>query len=350
LLITPKLIEILNPAELQAVVAHEAGHIRYHHFLFYMLLFISYLLLMLGLSEPLAALLNYGLYKLAEYPWGADLLWAAGGSYWKVVLSLPMLLLLLLYLRYVLGFFMRHFERQADLHALDFMHDPAPLANALNHIARVAGINPRQPSWHHFSIAQRVQALILASPGQAARAQGRLLRRASLILSIAIILVGGMSLAMQQWGISANLRQLTLERLQEQQHQFNMKYFEAHASWQQGQESEAIAAMEELLQTQPHNPQVLNDLAHFLLNSATPQDQGKALELALRATSGHPDIAAFWDTLAQACYANRQYQQAYAAAQTAIEKLTPEDHKKYNDYYQMRLQFFKLTGEQPYEP
>jgi predicted Zn-dependent protease len=154
----------------------------------------------------------------------------------------------------------------------------------------------------------------------------------------------------QQWGINDRLRQTTVTRLQERQHQFNIKYFEAHSLWRQGQEAEAIAAMEELLRARPHNGQVSNDLAWFLLTAVMPQDQRRALELALQAIDRSPDSAAFWDTLAQARYANQQYEQAYAAAQTALEKLTPQDYKIHKDYYQMRLQLFRLSSEQNHEP
>jgi Zn-dependent protease with chaperone function len=350
LLITPKLIEVLSLRELQAVVDHEAGHIRYCHLLFYGLLFICYLLLALCLAEPLSALLNYSLYILSHFQWGINLLEDGGGNYWNVALSLPMLLLVLIYLRYVLGFFMRHFERQADFYALDFMRDPAPLADALNRIARMAAINPQQPSWHHFSIAQRVQALFQASPGQAARAQGRLLKRAALALGAGMIFLGAINLMVQQWDINDRLRQTTMKRLQEQQHQFNMQYFEAHSLWRRGQEAEAIASMEELLRAKPNNGQVLNDLAWFLSTAVIAQDAPRALQLALQAIDLHPDSAAFWDTLAQTRYANQQYKQAYAAAQTALAKLSAQDYKIYNNYYQMRLQLFKLANESNHEP
>src|SRR4030042_6277406 len=72
---------------------------------------------------------------------------------------LPMALGLVLFFRFLFGFFMRNFERQADLFALKALGSPEPLVRSLEKIGFFSGQSRNLPSWHHFSIAQRVETL-----------------------------------------------------------------------------------------------------------------------------------------------------------------------------------------------
>ena len=76
-----------------------------------------------------------------------------------LVLSLPMLITLIVYFRYVMGFFMRNFERQADLYSAKMMGGPSSIISSLEKIAWFSGKSRNLPSWHHFSIRQRVDFL-----------------------------------------------------------------------------------------------------------------------------------------------------------------------------------------------
>ncbi|MCJ7833589.1 MAG: M48 family metalloprotease [Deltaproteobacteria bacterium] len=51
LLITPALLDLLEPEELMGVVAHEIGHIRKRHLLFYLGFFAGYVLLAVFFSQ-----------------------------------------------------------------------------------------------------------------------------------------------------------------------------------------------------------------------------------------------------------------------------------------------------------
>ena len=346
LLITPKLAEVLPERELEGVVAHEAGHVRHRHLLLYFLLFVSYIVVIYSLSEPLRLLLSYAIYLLAGTSWGADLLLSAyvDQSYWDLVLALPMLLILIIYLRFVLGFFMRHMERQADFFSLDFMQDPAPLAGALQRIARLSANNPNQPSWHHFSIAQRVQALYRAPIGRAAARQGRFLKGAALVLCLFMLLAAGLNLVVQKHGPFERVRSATVERLQDNPNNYMAQYLLAHQEWRAGFESQAIKIMREIAQNQPNNPNVLNDLAWFLLQAENQDlhDPPAALPLAQRAAEINPNSAAIWDTLAEAYYANQEYGRAVESSMMAIEKLHPTDDAA---YFQERLLSFEKIAE-----
>jgi Zn-dependent protease with chaperone function len=227
LLITPALLDNLSPNQLAAVTAHEAGHIRCRHALIYIFVLGGYFLLAWALSEPINTLINLGLYALASTPSGADFLLHYGSWKipWRILLSLPMLLLLLLYLRLVLGFFMRQSERQADFFALDIMNEAQPLAGALERLAALSGPEARRaPSWHHFSIEQRAAALLREIPGQAALRQGRLLRRCLLVLGAAILLTCGLNLALTSLELSSGLRRQALEHLEKASQEREMQW------------------------------------------------------------------------------------------------------------------------------
>ena len=74
---------------------------------------------------------------------------------------------MVVYFRYVMGFFMRHFERQADLYSALTMGSPGETISSLEKIAILSGKIRDLPSWHHFSIRQRVDDLwkFLRDPG-----------------------------------------------------------------------------------------------------------------------------------------------------------------------------------------
>jgi hypothetical protein len=66
---------------------------------------------------------------------------------------------MLVYFRYVFGFFMRNFERQADLAVFKALGDSTPLISSLEKISWMSGNIRDKPSWHHFGIGQRVDFL-----------------------------------------------------------------------------------------------------------------------------------------------------------------------------------------------
>lgn len=342
LLVTPKLVEVLTPTQLKAVVAHEAGHARYRHIHLYLLLFISYLLVLFCLSEPLNIIINGALYFMAGTKWGVELMlssnWEQG--YWNIAFAIPMLVVLILYLRFVLGFFMRHLERQADFFALDFMHNPAPLADALERIAQLSGNVRKQPSWHHFSIAQRSQALYEAPVGSAARKQGKFLTYAALGLALMIVLMGAGNWYLQHKNISEEIRQATLTRMQENPDNYMAQYLLAHQQWTAGHQEQAIKMLKEIEREQPGNPVILNDLAWLLLTAQDTdlQEPDLALALARRAIEVNPSSAAFWDTLALACYVNNDYIGALNSARQAIKHLHPGDDVS---YFEQRLHYYE---------
>ena len=185
IMITDSLLEILSIEELKAVLSHEMGHIRYHHLFFYLLFLMGFMGISFGLQELLPSLFYL-------HPFFAELISdenAHAINRFYVMMSLPILLLLIVYFRYVMGFFMRNFERQSDLYSVQIMGTPIPTIKSLEKIAYFSGKTRNLPSWHHFSIRERVECLsrTLDDPGLIQRHNRRIL---SLFLICMIVIVG----------------------------------------------------------------------------------------------------------------------------------------------------------------
>ncbi len=352
LLITPALAEYLSPQELMGVVAHEAGHVRHRHLAYYLAFFLGFFILAYALGEPLAALAQVITLGLAGSDWGASLLTSPGDEgFLGVLMALPLILVLLIYLRFIMGFFMRHFERQADLFALDLLGAAEPLVGALEKIADLTGHSREVPSWHHFSIAQRVDALRAATPGAGnARAQGRVIARGVKIYALGLALVALTGWGMASLDLGADLRQSILTRLFENRLAANPQDPRLRLSlgvilFDQGEEEAGIEQVRLAASLAPNDPEVINGLAWML---ATAKDSDlrepeEALDLAIRAVGLKPEPH-IWDTLAEAYFVNGQYARAAAAARSALAA----GPKERRDYFQAQVErFARAAGERP---
>ncbi len=52
----------------------------------------------------------------------------------------------------------RLFERQADLYIFESSFDPFYMIQALDRLGVVTGFTHSQPSWHHFSLQERIDS------------------------------------------------------------------------------------------------------------------------------------------------------------------------------------------------
>ncbi len=353
LLITPSLAEALDNEELASVVAHEAGHVRYRHLWLYLMFFVGFFFAAYALAGPFSLAMSLLIWWLAGSAWGLELLSAEGaGGAMSILLALPLVGLLIVYLRLVMGFFMRHFERQADLFSLGVMGSAEPLVSALERIAYLSGNTRDVPSWHHFSIAQRVAAL------RAAEARPQLVAgQASLIkkgLSVFLVLLGltiAGGLGLDQLGLERQVKQATMTRLVKQElaarpHDARLQVHLGALLCEQGQEREGLAHMRAALALSPGDPEVLNGLAWCLATVKDPslRDPGRALELARRAVTLAP-LPHIWDTLAEAYFVSGDPRRAVAAARAALAA-RPRTRLA---YYQAQLRRFEraLEKERP---
>lgn len=340
LLLTDALLETLSSEEIQAVAAHEMGHARYRHLLYYMLFFLGFVFVSYGLFDLV-------LYVFLSYPGLNRFLLDEGGrsgQFAYAVLSLPLLASLIVYFRYVMGFFMRHFERQADLYSAAVMGTPRPTINALEKIALFSGRSRDVPSWHHFSIRERVEALwrTFGDAGYLRRHQ-RFLRLAFVLYLLGMGATGylvNFSSVKERSALRLLSRALEQQVAREPQN-VSLRVNLAALYQQNGESAKAMAMYEQILRIMPEHPTVLNNLAWLLVTASEPdiRDPARGLALARRAVS-HQKNAVFLDTLAEAYWVNGDRRRALEAIGEALEMATQD-----RAYYES--QHRKFAGAEP---
>jgi len=229
------------------------------------------------------------------------------------------------YLRFVMGLFMRHFERQADFFALRLLGRPEPLVSALEKVARLSGQTREVPSWHHFSIAQRVAALQEAAsrPETITRHAAQIRRWLRLyLLGLALVVALGVGTSLSGWqeGLHHRLVVRLLEaRLRQNPHDPRLHLALGVLEMKAGRERRALAHLGAAVRLAPDDPEALNSLAWLLATAKDPDlrqpRQAVALALAAVQRAPRPHI---WDTLAEAYFRNGQPHKALAAARAAL--------------------------------
>ncbi len=154
---TDRLIRDFSPEWVEAILAHEIGHNKHKHLLIYPFI-LSGMIICAGLIYYYFSdnLLNFLEQQNAVHP-----------SIWWDFFN-PLLIfslyagIIIIYFRFVFGYFSRLFERQADLYVFDLGIDPKYMVEALKAVAHTSG-GYDTPNWHHFSIKQRIDFLILCT-------------------------------------------------------------------------------------------------------------------------------------------------------------------------------------------
>ncbi|GAB4234887.1 MAG: hypothetical protein Tsb0021_14290 [Chlamydiales bacterium] len=153
-LFTQSLIENLPSNEVLAVLGHEIGHTKYHH----MLKYPAILLGMVTLASLSSMLLQDSIVDFI----GLQRLLNNGAFYSMLEPFMHLciyILVISLYFRFIFGYFSRLFERQADLYPHEIGIPLSHMIGALDNIAHFSGRIHRQPSWHHYSIQERIDFL-----------------------------------------------------------------------------------------------------------------------------------------------------------------------------------------------
>jgi ribosomal protein L22 len=133
LLISKGVLEHLTKDEICGVVAHEMGHVKHKHIISYFVIttafvcIISYMLQLFDFDPKISAFL--------------------------ICLGMA------IYIRVVFAYISRNFERQADLFGIEAIGSAEPLINSLEKIGFYSGNIRSSKSWHHGSIAERVDFL-----------------------------------------------------------------------------------------------------------------------------------------------------------------------------------------------
>ena len=227
LVLTDRLVKEMSADEVEAVFGHEVGHIKHHHMLFYFAFLMASLVLIVGASTAVAAVVGQRPVQqfLREH---LPALTAWVDSY-RVLTAVPLLALLGSYTFLVFGFLSRRCERQADIYGCRAVscgrpdclgHDETtPLAprghtlcptgirtfiNALDKVAMLNGISRDRPgwlqSWQHSTIARRVEFLqrMLLDPTVEPRFQ-RTVRRVKWGMILGLVAALAALAVVQEW-------------------------------------------------------------------------------------------------------------------------------------------------------
>lgn len=151
---TNRLLRSVSPNALEAILAHEIGHSYRKHLWIYPLIifgmFLTTALYSYWIGDRIS--LYFFQQNLMQPSWVWEMLDA-------LVLFVSYAIIVLLYFRIVFGYFSRLFERQADLHVFHLGVNPDWMIEALNDIAVQSGNIHLVPSWHHYSIQERIDLI-----------------------------------------------------------------------------------------------------------------------------------------------------------------------------------------------
>ena len=339
ILVTPALVRLLSFQELDAVIAHEIGHVQRRHIPFYLFFFAGYMVSVYLLFDPLLLVVYYitPLFKPAL------LLGMDQESVATLAFSLILIGLFLTYFRFGFGFYMRNFERQADLHVFTLLGDVGPLITTFEKIARFSHQSPDKPNWHHYSISRRVSFLRrCTTDGSLIKAHHNKVKKMvwGYGLLFCLVLFAGYSI---NFGAGKEVfNRFLTETVLIRQLQLNPANTELYALvgdyyYDAEKFSQAIDAYGNVLKIDGDNVHALNNLAwlYATCSSADFRDPVKALDLSRQALA-LSRVSHILDTHAEACFINGFYDKAFVLAMEARKRATER-----LEYYESQIQRFK---------
>jgi Zn-dependent protease with chaperone function len=342
ILVTPSLLNLLEPEEIDSVIAHEIGHIKKNHLLFYLAFFVGYMLL----SYVAFDLILFAIIYAKPVYW---LINKSGFSQTTVISgisSVVIICLFLIYFRFIFGFFMRNFERQADTYVYALFDSAKPLISTLEKIAITSGQSADKPNWHHFSIRQRIDYLrkCEANSSWITRQDNKIKKGIGIYLA-SLLLLGVLGYQMNLGEMGDQLNSHFFEKVVVREIEGDPDnpdlygllgniYYNAQ-NWPGTQD-----AWEKSLALKPDNALVLNNLAwHYATcKDERYQDPFRALALAKLAIrlEKAPHI---WDTLAESYYINGMYRDAVEAGKPALSRAA-----RMRSYYEDQLEKFEQAA------
>jgi Zn-dependent protease with chaperone function len=321
ILITPALIEILSLTELEAVMAHEIGHVKKRHLLLFVLLIAGFSVLVGLIAEPLLYLvLSFNFLSRIIIEYGLE-----PEDVTAVVGAVPLLIFMVIYFRFVFGYFIRNFERQADLYTLSSIGNSRAMVSAFEKIAALSGNIRDQPNWHHFSIGERIDCLEQGEkePERIDRHNKKV--RNSLIaylmvVALAVLLVRQLPTESYAQQYQENFAEaFLLQKIKQEPDRVIWRRLIGDLMLTRKMEKKALAAYELAYSLEPLNSEIMNNLAWLLLTSEdlSIRNPLNALNLARGAATMQPKGYIF-DTLATAYWANGLVEEAVQTEQQAI--------------------------------
>jgi Zn-dependent protease with chaperone function len=346
ILVTPALLHFLHSRELDAVMAHEIGHVKKKHLLLYLFFFVGYMLLTF---TGFNLIVYFTIYIEPAYRFliiaGVD-----RESLVSVLVSVFLIVIFIIYFRYLFGYFMRNFERQADVYVYELLDNALPLISSLKKIAVISGHPPDRPNWHHFSIKERIDYLKKCEIDRRwVSKHHRKIQKGIMIYIVGMILSGIAVYNLNFGETGKRLNNYLIETLiirEIKKNPNNPSLFRElgdYYAMSLKKYPDAIKIYEEGLEVSPDDPEILNNFA-WLLATCTDEalrNPKMALILAQKADS-LKKAAHILDTLAEAYFVNGIFEKAISTEKEAISLVEKEKDRL---YFKNQLTKFRVAAE-----
>ena len=323
ILMTDSMLRMATPDELDAVLSHEIGHAKKKH----MLLF----LLVIGTMAPAGylawAVLELPILYLATRFVPADMDANLLTMILRMAQGFFLVCFAVLYLRFVFGYFLRNFERQADLYVYDVLPSALPLVTMFRKIAYFSGRSADEPNWHHFGLNQRIDYILKCESNRLwiGRHNGKVKKSLLILLGVLVgvlacqgALTWKNSLEKVRMSIALSALKARPDSLTEIRATPSLigDMYLSSSSYEK-----AIQAYENALVMNPGDPATLNNLAwtYATCEKEELRNPQRALDLALQAAKMEP-APHILDTLAESYFVNGMFDLAVETETRALSK------------------------------
>ena len=344
ILVTPSLLQLLEPEEIDAVIAHEIGHVKKKHLVFYLLFFVGYMLL----SYVTFDMILFGIIYAEPVYWFINKTGFNQTTIFSALFSLVIIIVFLIYFRFIFGFYMRNFERQADIYVYTLFDSAKPLISTLEKIVTTSGQSADRPNWHHFSIRERIGYLQKCELNSRwIHRHNRKVNKSIGIYVAAMLLIGLIGYQLNLGVIGNKLNQNFLEKviareLQKSPDNPNLYRHLGDLYYNRKDYEGVKSAYEKAIELRLRDPHVLNNLAWFYATCEIEslRNPERSLSLAKLAAEIEPSAHIF-DTLAESYLVNGMNQEAIEAAERAL-KLAKDNRS----YYKEQLEKFRKAANE----
>ncbi len=345
ILVTPSLLRLLEPEEIDAVIAHEIGHVKRKHLMFYLMFFVGYMLL----SYVTFDIILFGMVYAEPVYWLINKTGFDQTTIFSALFSLVIIVVFLVYFRFIFGFYMRNFERQADTYVYSLFDSAKPLISTLEKIVTTSGQSADRPNWHHFSIRQRIQYLQKCEFDRRwIRRHDQKVKKSIGVYLVAILLIGLVGYQLNMGVIGSKMNQNVLEKvivreLQKSPDNPNLYRLMGDLHYEREDYQGVKEAYEKSLALRSDDAHVLNNLAWFYATceDISLRDPERSLLLAKMAIGLNPSSHVY-DTLAESYFVNGLHAEAIEAGEQAL-KLA----KGNRSYYRKQLEKFRSKSKTP---
>ncbi|MGB5158715.1 M48 family metallopeptidase [Desulfobacterium sp. N47] len=338
ILVTKPLLRLLDTDEVEAVIAHEIGHVKRHHLAFYLLFFSGYILLSFATLD----LVVYAtIYAKPLYRFLTD----SGikqSTIISITYSISIIAVFVIYFRFIFAYFMRNFERQADTYVYSFFTSAQPLISAFNKISYFSGQSGDKPNWHHFSIKERVDYLNKCEADRSwIKRHDTKIKKSIAVYLVCLIITGIVGYNLNFGKTSKKINEFFVEKtilglIKDNPDDPEFPAMLGDLYYSLNYYEKAKNAYEQALAIDPNNSIVQNNLAWLY---ATCEDENiKNADLAVRlaeAAVKNKKSAHIFDTLAQSYFAAGRYNEAVEAGKKALSMAEAD-----KSYYEKQLAGF----------